>query len=568
MVNKPLNKYKMLFAFILIVAMLVGACSSSSKSATNNDKAESKDLAKKGGTITIGAEQEPDCLDFVGSCSGASWGFWTVAVNTLPRAFSAERVGDKDQWEIKRTDLLASEPKLETDPIQKITYQINPKAVWSDGVDITGQDFVYTWDQIANGEDVYDKSGYQDVKSVTFDKNDNHKVIVTMAKIYAGWKDLFGGNYGVLPSHILEGKDRAAEMADGYTFSGGPFKLEKWNKTENITLVPNDKYWGDKPIVDKVIFKFVSDTVTQFKSFNNGEVSAIYPQPQIDVIDSINKGLKDANQIVNKTTGSTEAIWINNDRAPFDSKAVRQAFGYSIDRDATVNALFGEIGVTKAVNSFVPPVLNEYADKEGFSVYKLDLKKADKLLTGEGWEKNSDGIYAKDGKLLEFTINSTEGNERRKLMMENIQSQLKDAGWKVAIAPLTAADLFGSAAPEGNFQVALYAQVLTTLNPTNCNLFCLAQIPGPENDDSGQNWTRTRDVKADGFLQTVDKELDVAKRIEASQKAEKALADDATSFPLDPLPNILLWKKSIVGQIDENPIQGPFWNLNQWGIRK
>lgn len=576
MVNKPLNKFKMLFAFLIIVALLVGvtACSSDDKKSSGseseikNDKPESLDLAQKGGTLTIGAEQEPDCLDFVGSCSGASWGFWTVAVNTLPRAYSAERVGDKNEWETKITNLLASEPVLETEPVQKITYQINPKAVWSDGVAITGADFVYTWDQIANGEDVYDRSGYQDIESVEVDPADDHKVVVTMAKVYAGWKDLFGGNYGVLPSHILEGKDRAAEMTDGYTFSGGPFKLEAWNKGESIVLVPNENYWGDKPVLDKVIFALQTDTVAEFKSFNAGEVSAIYPQPQIDVVESINSGLKDAKRIVNKDTASIEAIWINNEAAPFDSLKVRQSFAYSIDRDAIVNALFGDIGVKEAANSFLPEVLKEYADEVGFSGYKLDAKKAAKLLEEDGWSKGSDGIYAKDGKQLEFTLNSTEGNERRKLMMENIQKQLEDAGWKVTIAPVPAGDLFGDLGPSGNFQAAIYAQVLTVLNPTNCNLFCLAQIPSEENDNSGQNWTRTRNDEADVQLQLVDSELDVDNRIKASKAAEKILAEEATSFPLDPLPNILIWKSNVVGEIDENPIQGPFWTLNKWGLKK
>lgn len=560
MVNKPSNKLKVLLSFLLLVAVLVSAA------ACSDDK---KDEAKKGGTITIGAEQEPDCLDFVGSCSGSSWGFWTVAVNTLPRVFAAERVGDKDEWEIKHTSLVTEEPKLETDPVQKMTYQINPDAVWSDGVKITGKDFVYTWDQIANGEDVYDASGWKDIESVEVDADDDHKVVVTMAKNYGNWKDLFGGNYGILPAHILEGKDRNAETKDGYTFSGGPFKLESWKKGESITLVPNDKYWGEKPKVDKVVFKLATDTVAEFKSFNANEVSAIYPQPQIDVIDALNgSGLKNSERKVNSVTGNTEAIWLNNDAAPFDSLKVRQALGYSIDRDAIVNALFGEIGVKKAVNSFNAPVVGDYANNEGFSKYKLDVAKADELLTSDGWKKNADGIYAKGGKLLEFTLNSSEGNERRKLTMENLQKQLGDAGWKVTIAPIPASDLFGTVGPEGKFQAAIYAQVLTTLNPTNCNLFCISNIPTEENGNSGNNWTRTVNKEADELLQTVDSELDVDKRIEASKKADLALAADATSYPLDPLPNILLWKKTLTGTIDENPIQGPFWTLNTWAIKK
>ena len=252
--HKSISKIKVITAVFIAVAMMLVAtgCTTS---------------VKKNNVLTIGAEQQPDCLDFVGSCSGSAWGYWMVAVQTLPRAFSAEKIDGKEGYASKITNLLAKDPILETDPVQKMTYEINPDAVWSDGVEITGQDFVYTWDQIANTEDVYDKTGYDVIKSVDVDKKDNKKVVVTMGDTYAGWKTLFGGNYGILPSHILKGKDRNALTKDGYTFSGGPFKLAEngWKKGDSISLVPNDKYWGDKPKVDKVVFKFLEDTVAQFK---------------------------------------------------------------------------------------------------------------------------------------------------------------------------------------------------------------------------------------------------------------------------------------------------------------
>ena len=275
---------KVAIALIMLVALLLAACSSG------------EEKVSSGGSITIGAEQEPDCLDFVGSCSGSSWGYWMVAVNTLPRVFSAERVGDDDVWEYQTTDLMAEEPRLETDPVQKITYTISDDAVWSDGKPIVGEDFVYTWDQIANTDDVYDQTGYKNIDKVEVDKDDSKVVVVTFkdGEEFAPWKSLFSGNYGVLPSHILKGKDRNAETADGYAFSGGPFKLEGgskgWKKGESITLVRNDNYWGEKAKLDKVTFRFQTDTNAQFTAFKAGETVAIYPQPQVDVIESMRVG--------------------------------------------------------------------------------------------------------------------------------------------------------------------------------------------------------------------------------------------------------------------------------------
>ena len=358
-------------------------------------------------------------------------------------------------------------------------------------------------------------------------------------------------------------------MKDGYTFSGGPFKLAKdgWKKGESITLVRNDNYWGDKAKLDKVIFRLQADTTAQFTAFKAGEVSAIYPQPQVDVIDALNAGSLEGERIVNEVTANLEALWINNDAAPFDSKEVRQALAYSIDRDEVVNSLFGDIGVKEAVNSFVAPVVSDYADQTSFAKYMPSESKAADLLEGEGYEKNADGIYEKDGKELSFTIHTTEGNQRRKLTLETIQKQLQDLGWKVELKFVPAGDLFGDIGPTGAFQVALYAQVLTTLDPSNCNLFCSKNIPTKENENTGNNWTHTDIEGLDALLETVDREVDEDKRIEASLKAEKLIAADATSIPLDPLPNIFLWSDKLAGDIDENPIQGPFWTLSKWGLK-
>jgi hypothetical protein len=46
-----------------------------------------------GGTVTIAAEQEPDCADWIASCAGSAWGTWTYSVHTLPRPF--DQIGGK-----------------------------------------------------------------------------------------------------------------------------------------------------------------------------------------------------------------------------------------------------------------------------------------------------------------------------------------------------------------------------------------------------------------------------------------------------------------------------------------
>ena len=561
------SRWLRVLALLLGLSMIAAACGDDDDNAgedpetseTTEAEGEGGEVAE-GGDLVIGAEQEPDCVDWISSCAGSSWGYWMMGVTTMPRAFDVVETGDG--WDYEPSILLEGEPELSEDP-QTVTYQISEDAVWSDGEPITSTDFKYTWEQITTGEDIYDTTGYANIESV--DDSDPKVAVVTFSEPYAGWKGLFGGGFGIYPSHLLEGEDRNATMANGFDFSGGPWMIETWDKGVEVVLVPNENYWGDVPKLDSVTFRFVTDTAAEFQAFQAGEVEAIYPQPQLDVIDAINQGI-DGNSSFTPDTGNLEALWMNNSKAPFDSLAVRQAFGYAIDRDAVVEALFGGIDITEASQSINPPILTQFADQEAFADYALDLAKVDELMTGDGWTKNGDGIWEKGGQAADIEFITTAGNARRELTQQVVQEQAREAGFNITINNQEAGTFFGETLPNGDYQLGLYAQVATTLDPITPNLFLSANIPSEENSFAGINWQRVNIPELDPLLQTLQNSLDDTERAEAGKAADAILAENAVSFPLDPLPNILLWSNNITGDVADNPIHGPFMNMHLWGL--
>jgi len=514
------------------------------------------------GQIVIGAEQEPDCADWIDECAGASWGVFTMEEETMPRVFDIVSRGG--QWVYSPSVLMAAPPSLATVGGQQVvTYRINPKAAWSDGVPITSTDFRYTWDQIAHGANIFDRTGYDRIASV--DDRDPHTAVVTFAQPFAGWRQLFGGVYGVFPSHILAGHNRDDAMKDGYSWSGGPFKIADWNKGVEVDLVPNPSYWGPKPKAREVVFKFLTDTAAEFQAFQGGEVDAVYPAPQPEAVRAINAGLNDADSFANADTGNIEALWMNNAAFPLDSVPVRQAIAYSIDRNAIVRLLFGALGVTHATNSLNPPILAAYSDQQAWAGYHLDLAKVDQLMTGAGWRK-SGGIWEKAGRPAALTLQSTADDQRRALTEQVLQAQLHRAGFAVTIQNRDANTLFGQILPAGTFQLGLYAEVVTDLEPGLCTTFCSKNIPGPSNQNSGENYTRTNVPGVDPLLQAVDDNPDDAVRASAAKSADQLLAASQVSLPLDPLPNLGAWSKRISGVQGDNPVYGVFWNLSQWSI--
>lgn len=511
--------------------------------------------AAKGGTLVVGAEQEPDCADWMSSCAGASWGTWVLQAHTMPRSFDILPDGS-----YAPSNIMDGEPRLETTPVQKVTYKIKPNAVWSDGQPISSQDYKYTFDQVTTGNDIYSKSGWEQIASV--ETPDPKTAVVTYKAPYAAWRDLFGGQFGIYPSHVLTGKDRNAEMKDGYKFSGGPWMMDAWTKGQELRLVPNPQYFGTKPNLDGLTFKFITDTAAEQQAYRTGQVKMINPQAQLELAQL--RGAPDTEFSV-ETSLSYEAVWLNTDKPPFDSKAVRQALAYSIDREAIVKALFAPVQPDiKPIQSFSTPGNRQWY-VESFSKYKKDQAQVDRLMQGDGWAKGADGIWAKGGQRAAFENSTTAGNKRRELTQELMISQLRSAGFEMKVNNTKAGTLFGEWGPQGIFQSALYAQVPLSTDPELCSTQCSKNIPSAANGGSGNNWTRLESPVLDQTWQAVDAELDEGKRKELVQRGQDAIAEEVPAIPVDPFPDVVIWNtKTIKGPVGHNFVFGPWWNSNEW----
>jgi peptide/nickel transport system substrate-binding protein len=553
-----------LFLSIVALGMVAVSCSSSGTKTTGTTAAGSgpttTGVAKQGGDITLGAEQEPDCMDWIGSCAGAAWGVYTVQTNTMPRAYDYTDSG------YKPSNLLTGAATLVTTPNQVVTYHLNPAAVWDDGQPITSHDIKYTWDQIAHGKDIYDQSGYSQISGV--DDTDPHTAVVTYSSPYPDWRALFGGFYGVYPSHLLEGKDRDALMKDGYTFSAGPYKIDHWTKGSEVKLVPNPNYWGKKSNLASVTFKFITDTAAEQQDYKSGQILASYPQAQPG-----GEALKGtAGTYFDAISGlSYEALWYNVEKAPLNSKAVRQALGFATDRNAIVQQLFAPIQPDiKPIQSMFTPAFGA-AYTTPYSKYALDLKMVDTLMTGDGWTKGADGIWAKGGTKATLELKTTTGNKRRQLTAQILQTQWQAAGFALTVTPEKAGVLFGQDLPSGNFQIGLYAQTPADDDPGQCVIWCSKNIPTAANGNSGQNWDRINDPNLDKPWADADTNLSDSARIADASQGTAILADLVPALPLDPFPDILVINSDKLGTqqgtFQHNFAYGPFSYLNYWFLK-
>src|SRR5690606_31265732 len=169
------------------------------------------------------------------------------------------------------SDYFTSIELTSTEP-QTVTYTIRPEATWDDGTPITWRDLQAQW-QVMNGSDpafqVSSTTGYEDIASVERGVDDK-QAVVTFARVFSEWRSLFSPIYPVATNTDPDTFNRG--WINAVPNSAGPFRLEGIDTTaQTITLVRNEKWWGEPAKLDRIIFRVV-ERAALADALANGEI--------------------------------------------------------------------------------------------------------------------------------------------------------------------------------------------------------------------------------------------------------------------------------------------------------
>src|SRR5262249_5227477 len=338
--------------------------------------------------------------------------------------------------------------KFQTHP-QRVTYYLRKNAKWSDGVPVTGKDWIFTWKTAVNPKykDHIDPLGWQDIKSVTGSK---YTVTVTYNRNFAPWRQLF--SY-VLPQHALAGTDMLTVWNDcicnpkkgNAPIGDGPFLLTKFDRGSGITLARNNRGWyGPKAKLDGIVFRFITNTNSEIQAIRSGEVDAIYPQPQLALADLRSQaGLK----VVSHVGLQFEHIEIQQGPKgnPLAKQLwVRNALIESINRASGAKAWYGTLNRSVTPLQSIVRLKGEAGYTNQFGQYNYSPAKIDTAMKAHNCTKGGDGIYTCSGTKMAFDFASTTGNALRALAFTIFQDQASKAGIQLRNAFVPAGTLFGS----------------------------------------------------------------------------------------------------------------------------
>ena len=416
---------------------------------------------------------------------------------------------------------------------QTVTYALNPKAVWTDGKSVTADDFISMWKALNGTNKAYaviSTTGYDKMESVVQGKT-KFDVIVTFKETYADWQPLFGSLKPASLTATPEAFNNSWKLAPNPT--SGPFIWDGVDNTaKTITVKRNPKWWGEKPYLDRIVFKQVPQAA-QIDALLNGEID--YMDVSIDA-NAVKRVKADKGKKVRLDT-NVSATFEHLTFGPFNSVtgdvAVRQALALALDREqiavAIQSPIVGKKNVSVLNNRIFMKGLYCNQDNSG-SFGKRDLKAARALLDKAGWTVGSDGIRSKNGVRLSMTAKYPSGNDARRDIILLSTAMAKEVGIELVPTLIPSADYFVKHITQpANFELAVFAWVGTA--------YPIASSPNLYKTGSAQNFPKISSELVDSLGVKANQILALPKRCELMNQMDKELWKIMPSIPLYQRPN-------------------------------
>ncbi len=331
-----------------------------------------------------------------------------------------------------------------------LTYILRDDATWNDGKKITSADFKFSYKKYADPTIASARQQYLDglIKnpdgSTNFEKAiltpDDTTLIFKFRKPVSENLALFHTGLAAIPKHVWQDVSSEEFRSHPLNFEPlgcGPYKLHKWEKQQQISLVPNPNCVLPAPgSLPKIVFRIIPDYTVRVTQLQTNAVDVVQTLKPEDL-----SALTQKNPNVEIKTVGLRVFdyvgWMTIDQSAyntsktlkphplFGSKIVRRAMTHAIDRQGIIDGFLGKYG-TLATSDISPSF--KWATNKDIKPYLYDPKKAVALLESEGWKIGSDGIREKNGKKFSFTLTTNAGNNRRNYASTIIQQNLKEIG--------------------------------------------------------------------------------------------------------------------------------------------
>jgi len=415
-----------------------------------------------------------------------------------------------------------------------IDMKMNPKASWNDGSPITVDDWAATIHAMSGDDADFQAAsndGYDQVESVT-QGADASEVIFTFKTTYPDWIGVI--QYGPMPAAAC--KD-AATFNDGWAtqplaWQSGPYMIQSFDATTgDLVEVPNPKWWGDAPRLDKITWKLISDQTAQIQAFANGEIN--YLDLGISA-DSYSQAKATPNSVIRVAEGPNFRQFTFNSKSPIlADQTVRQAIVMGLDRSQIAASDLAGLPIDPQPlnNNIFMPVQDGYVDLGQATGIDYNPDKAKQLLEGDGWTMGSNGYYTKNGQELDVKFAQLSGVAAAANEYTQAQAMLKQIGVNFINQPVDSSTDFPGVMVDGRFDVIAFSWMGTPFPLMN-----VSQIYGTGSDS---NFAQLTIPTVDNNQQALATTMDTAARLKIGQDDAQAIWESVHTLPLYQRPELI-----------------------------
>ena len=442
--------------------------------------------------------------------------------------------------------------KWENKDFKVWTFHLRKDAKWSDGTPVTAEDFVYSWQRLANPNTASPYASYlqyghiANIDDIIAGKKpatdlgvkaiDDNTFEVTLSEpVPYFYKLLVHPSVSPVPKAAVE-KFGEKWTQPANIVTNGAYKLKNWVVNERIVLERNTQYWdNDKTVINQVTYLPISSEVTDVNRYRSGEIDMTYNNMPIELFQKLKKEIP--NEVRVDPYLCTYYYEINNQKAPFNDVRVRTALKLAMDRDIIVNKVKNQ-GDLPAY-SYTPPYTDgaKLVEPEWFTWSQEKRNEEAKKLLAEA------GYTADKPLTFDLLYNTSDLHKKLAIAVASIWKKnlganvkLENQEWKT----------FLDTRHQGTFDVARAGWCADYNEPTSFLNTMLS--------DSSNNTAHYKSPEFDKLIADTLKVTDEAQRTELYAKAEQQLDKDSAIVPLYYYVNARLVKPWVGGYTGKDPM--------------
>jgi peptide/nickel transport system substrate-binding protein len=331
------------------------------------------------------------------------------------------------------------------------TFHLRQGVTWQDGAPFTADDVIFTWSALIDPEFKGEPSLGQFWRQVTCSKQDDFDVVCELPEPFSPF--LAYATIGILPQHRLAGLSAEGLFSTPFNeqpIGTGPFILTALN-SHSALLESNPSYHWGEPAIAEMELLFFADYSSAAAALQDGRAQGLLlgPEASTDIVQEL---AQDENlQHLAARRNSYTLLYLNTRMPPLDDSLVRQALFYALDRQAIIAG--GLDGRAQLADSPIVPGTWAYTDD--VKTYSYDPEQARSLLGESGWQLDSDGVLAKQGRELSLAL-LTDSDPERIAIGHEIAQQLRAIGVDVTLQALAGSELVRDFLLPRRFQAVIY----------------------------------------------------------------------------------------------------------------